>query len=140
MTALILSEQGKFYNEEAFEKALQEQKTRSRKDSAVAAGDWVVLSDSPSTEFVGYDVLEDTIELVRYREVEQKGKKLFHLVFDKTPFYPEGGGQVGDKGYIESNGQKLSIDNTFQREQSHCSRFKKLTEGARPSVYCSCSF
>ncbi len=114
LTALILSEQGKFYNEEAFEKALQEQKTRSRKDSAVAAGDWVVLSDSPSTEFVGYDVLEDTIELVRYREVEQKGKKLFHLVFDKTPFYPEGGGQVGDKGYIESNGQKLSIDNTYR--------------------------
>jgi alanyl-tRNA synthetase len=114
LTALILSEQDKFYNKEAFEKALQEQKSRSRKDSAVAAGDWVVLSDSPSTEFVGYDVLEDNIELVRYREVEHKGKRLFHLVFNKTPFYPEGGGQVGDKGYIESDGKKLSIDNTYR--------------------------
>jgi len=114
LTGLILSEQGKFYDEVAFEKALERQKSRSRKDSVVAAGDWVVLSDSPSTEFVGYDTLEDTIALVRYREVEQKGKKLFHLVFDKTPFYPEGGGQVGDKGYIESNGKRLSIDNTYR--------------------------
>jgi alanyl-tRNA synthetase len=114
LTGLILSEQGKFYDEVAFEKALERQKSRSRKDSVVAAGDWVVLSDSPSTEFVGYDTLEDTIELVRYREVEQKGKKLFHLVFDKTPFYPEGGGQVGDKGYIESDGKILSIDNTYR--------------------------
>ena len=114
LTGLILSEQGKFYDEVAFEKALERQKSRSRKDSVVAAGDWVVLSESPSTEFVGYDTLEDTIELVRYREVEQKGKKLFHLVFDRTPFYPEGGGQVGDKGYIESDGKKLSIDNTYR--------------------------
>jgi alanyl-tRNA synthetase len=114
LTGLILSEQGKFYDEVAFEKALERQKSRSRKDSVVAAGDWVVLSESPSTEFVGYDTLEDTIELVRYREVEQKGKMQFHLVFDKTPFYPEGGGQVGDKGYIESDGKILSIDNTYR--------------------------
>jgi alanyl-tRNA synthetase len=114
LTGLILSEQGKFYDEVTFEKALERQKSRSRKDSVVAAGDWVVLIDSPSTEFVGHDTLEATIELVRYREVEQKGKKIFHLVFDKTPFYPEGGGQVGDKGYIESDGKRLSIDNTYR--------------------------
>jgi len=114
LTALILSEHGKHYNQKAFEKALEEQKNRSRKDSVVAAGDWVVLKDAPSTEFVGYDQLRERIELVRYREVEQKGKKLFHLVFDKTPFYPEGGGQVGDKGYIESDGKKLSIGNTYR--------------------------
>lgn len=114
LTGLILSEQGKHYDEVAFQNALERQKNRSRKDSAVAAGDWVVLSDSPATEFVGYDLLEDQIELVRYREVEKKGKKLFHLVFDKTPFYPEGGGQVGDKGFIESEGKKLSIDNTYR--------------------------
>jgi len=114
LTGLILSEQGKHYDEVAFQHALERQKSRSRKDSAIAAGDWVVLSDAPATKFTGYDTLEDTIELVRYREVEQKGKKLYHLVFDKTPFYPEGGGQVGDKGFIESEGKKLSIGNTYR--------------------------
>ena len=129
LTALILSEKGKFYNEEAFEKALERQKNRSRKDSAVAAGDWIVLADAPSTEFVGYDILQDTIELVRYREVEQKGKKLFHLVFDKTPFYPEGGGQVGDKGYIESNGKRLSIENTYRENNLIVHVSKNSPEG-----------
>lgn len=117
LTRLILSEHGKHYDEVAFEKALDLQKKRSRKDSVVEAGDWVVLADSPATEFVGYDLLEAHIELVRYREVEQKGKKLFHLVFDKTPFYPEGGGQVGDKGFIESDGKKLAIENTYRENK-----------------------
>jgi alanyl-tRNA synthetase len=114
LTALILSEHGKSFNQKAFEDALEKQKSRSRKDSAVAAGDWMVLKEAPSTEFIGYDHLKANIELVRYREVEQKGKKLYHLVFDRTPFYPEGGGQVGDKGYIESNGTRLSIINTYR--------------------------
>lgn len=114
LTALILGERGKTYDHEAYEKALEEQKNRSRKDANVSAGDWVVLKEAPSTEFVGYDSLESKVELVRFREVEQKGKKKYHLVFDRTPFYPEGGGQVGDTGFLESDGKKLGIENTFR--------------------------
>ncbi|MCH2214946.1 MAG: alanine--tRNA ligase [Flavobacteriales bacterium] len=114
LTALILSEYEKTYDEMAFKKALERQKSRSRKDSQVSTADWTVLADSPSTDFVGYDVLESDVQLVRYREVDHKGKKLFHLVFDRTPFYPEGGGQVGDKGYIETDGKRLSIEDTYR--------------------------
>jgi alanyl-tRNA synthetase len=114
LTSLILSEHSKTYDKKAYQEALQRQKARSRKDSAISAQDWEVLSDSNSTLFTGYDQLEDTVELVRWREVEQKGKKLFQLVFDKTPFYPEGGGQVGDKGYIESGGKRIPIFKTYK--------------------------
>jgi alanyl-tRNA synthetase len=78
-------------------------------------GDWeVVEQGSGATEFVGYDQLEADMKLLRYRKTERKRKNLYHLVFDRTPFYPEGGGQVGDKGFIESDGKKLPILNTFK--------------------------
>jgi len=129
LTALILSEQGKSYNQEAFKKALEKQKSRSRKDSEVLTQDWNVLNGTPSTEFIGYDVLQADIRLARYRQVEQKGKKLFHLVFDKTPFYPEGGGQVGDQGYIESEAGKISIENTYRENNLIVHVTKKSPEG-----------
>ncbi|MEM9050575.1 MAG: alanine--tRNA ligase [Bacteroidota bacterium] len=129
LTALILSEHGKAFDELAFDKALESQKSRSRKDSEVSTQDWIVLTDSPSTEFIGYDSLESEIQLVRYRQVDQKGKKFFHLVFDKTPFYPEGGGQVGDKGYIESEGKKLSIENTYRENNLIVHVSKNSPEG-----------
>lgn len=95
-----------------FEKCLLEQKERSRKASAIETDDWVVLQEDEKEEFVGYDYTEGDVIITRYRKVKIKDKERYQLVFSYTPFYPEGGGQVGDTGYIEANGVKTSIVDT----------------------------
>lgn len=103
LTALILRERGYQLNAAEFETELQKQKDRSRAATKVETGDWMVLLDDPEEEFVGYDMLETHIKITRYRKVEsKKDGELYQLVFNITPFYPEGGGQVGDKGYLEA--------------------------------------
>lgn len=114
LTALILSENGKTYDEKAFQAALEKQKSRSRNAATQETSDWVVMREAPATVFVGYDDLEADLHIARYRKVTQKGKDLYHLVFDRTPFYPEGGGQVGDQGYLEGGGVRIPIDGTFR--------------------------
>jgi len=102
LTALILSERGYTFNVQGFEDAMQKQKKRSRSASEVSKEDWIVLLPDTTQEFVGYDSLEAEIKLAKYRKVTSKKEgKQFQLVFDRTPFYPESGGQVGDKGYLE---------------------------------------
>lgn len=102
LTALVLSEQGYSLDEVEFGKELQKQKERSRNASKVTSGDWVEISDEENKGFVGYDTLESEVKITRYRKVESKKEgELYQLVFNQTPFYPEGGGQVGDKGYLE---------------------------------------
>ncbi|GAB1856537.1 alanine--tRNA ligase [Flavobacteriaceae bacterium MHTCC 0001] len=102
LTALILSEKGLKLDEDGFEKELQKQKDRSRAASKMSTDDWTVLVDNLEEEFVGYDTLETQVKLIRYRKVSsKKDGDMFQLVFNSTPFYPEGGGQVGDKGYLE---------------------------------------
>ncbi|MBC9796659.1 alanine--tRNA ligase [Sinomicrobium weinanense] len=114
LTALILSEKGYTLDEEGFEKELQKQKERSRAATSVTTGDWVVLVEDDEEEFVGYDTLETDVKIVKYRAVSSKKEgDMFQVVFNLTPFYPEGGGQVGDKGYIESdNGDVAYIVDT----------------------------
>ena len=114
LTALILSEQGYKLDEEGFETELQKQKDRSRAASQVSAGDWEVLREDSSEGFIGYDNLAADVTITRYRKVDsKKDGELYQLVFDKTPFYPEGGGQVGDKGYLEvPNGDVVYIIDT----------------------------
>ena len=114
LTALILSERGMTLDEASFEEHLQKQKERSRAAAQVKAGDWVVLRDDEEEEFIGYDTLEAVVRLVKYRKVEsQKDGTLYQLVFNTTPFYPEGGGQVGDRGTLQSvNGEIIYITDT----------------------------
>jgi alanyl-tRNA synthetase len=114
LTALILRERGLELDENGFEKELQKQKERSRAATKVETGDWVVLNDDADEEFVGYDTLETQIKITRYRKVESKKEgELYQLVFNLTPFYPEGGGQVGDKGYLQAqNGEVVYIIDT----------------------------
>ncbi len=114
LTALILSEKGLQLDEAGFESELQKQKERSRAASKVKAGDWQILIDDEDEEFIGYDHTEAKVKITRYRKVESaKDGEVFQIVFNMTPFYPEGGGQVGDKGYFEaSNGDVIYIFDT----------------------------
>ena len=114
LTALILSEKGYTLDEKGFEAELQKQKKRSRAASEMSTEDWTILVEDAVEEFVGYDFLEANVKLTRYRKVtSKKDGEMFQLVFNLTPFYPEGGGQVGDKGYLEdANGDVVYILDT----------------------------
>jgi len=114
LTALILSEKGMTLNEDDFAAELEKQKNRSRAAAVVETDDWVVLYEDAEEEFIGYDTLEANVKITRYRKVSSKKEgDLYQLVFNMTPFYPEGGGQVGDKGYIEvNNGNVIYIVDT----------------------------
>ena len=104
LTSLILREKDLKMNEEEFEQEMKKQKERSRSASESSTDDWTILQDDAVEEFVGYDSLEAKVKITRYRKVtSKKDGDMYQLVFNLTPFYPEGGGQVGDKGYLEGN-------------------------------------
>ncbi|RAJ07984.1 alanine--tRNA ligase [Arenibacter echinorum] len=126
LTALILSERGYELDEKGFEAAMKEQKDRSRSASEVSKEDWIVLAEDPHQEFVGYDNLETSVKIVKYRKVTSKKEgEQYQIVFNLTPFYPEGGGQVGDKGYLEaSNGDVVYILDT-KKENNEIVHFAK---------------
>ena len=114
LTSLILSEKNLSLDIESFNNELQIQKNRSKAASESSTEDWTVVIDDPVQEFVGYEILTTKLRITKYRKVNsKKDGDLFHLVFNITPFYPEGGGQVGDKGQLESsNGDIIYILDT----------------------------
>lgn len=114
LTQLIAREKGYEINEEEFAAGMQAQKDRSRAASSSETGDWILVKQDEVEEFVGYDTLTANVKLTRYRKVSSKKEgDQYQLVFNLTPFYPEGGGQVGDKGAIEApNGDVIYITNT----------------------------
>ncbi|MCP4052762.1 MAG: alanine--tRNA ligase [Mesoflavibacter sp.] len=102
LTDLILREKGFTYNKEDYKKRLEEQQNRGRKASELKSDDWTILIEDEEQEFVGYDTLETNVKITKYRKVtSKKDGEMYQLVFNLTPFYAEGGGQVGDKGYLE---------------------------------------
>ncbi len=108
LTTLILKEKGYSFNEEEFEVELQKQKARSRAASEVSTEDWSVLIPGNVETFVGYDQTENEVKITRIRKVDsKKDGVLYQIVLDNTPFYPEGGGQVGDKGSLISQKSKV---------------------------------
>ncbi len=113
LTRLVAEEKGWYVDEKAFEKALNEQKERSRADASMQAGDWVIVNEGVDTEFIGYDDLAaDDIKLLRYRVVKEKGTQFTQLILDRTPFYPEGGGQVGDTGFLHFGSDSIRVLDT----------------------------
>ena len=130
LTGLILSEKGFTYNENEYKIALQEQQDRGRVATAMETDDWQVLIEDEEEEFVGYDSLEVSVKLTRYRKVTtKKDGELYQLVFNMTPFYPEGGGQVGDIGYIETtNGDVVYVYNTKKENNLIIHYTKNLPE------------
>ena len=109
LTELIAREQGVGVDLEAFDKELQAQKERSRNAAAVDTDDWVELFPLRESIFTGYDTLTDEVRIARYRRVTSKGKTSYQLVFDRTPFYGNSGGQIGDTGTIESANERIGV-------------------------------
>ncbi|MBR3886244.1 MAG: alanine--tRNA ligase, partial [Alistipes sp.] len=109
LTELIAREQGVEVDLEGFDKELQAQKERSRNAAAQDIDDWQEVRAIEQSEFVGYDCLSTTVHISRYRRVTSKGKTTYQIVFDRTPFYGNSGGQIGDVGYIASANEKIDI-------------------------------
>jgi len=128
LTALILSEKGFTLDEKGFKDELQKQKNRSKAASEISTEDWTLLAEEGTEEFIGYDTLSADVKLTRYRKVVSKKEgEMFQLVFDATPFYPEGGGQVGDKGFFEdSQGNQIAILDTKKENNVIIHFTKKL--------------
>lgn len=108
LTRIIAEEKGLSIDEAGFEDALDKQKQRSKKDSASKVYDWVVLEEKPET-FVGYDQIESETYITRYRKVENKDGEFYQIVLSNSPFYPEGGGQIGDKGVLENAVESFEV-------------------------------
>jgi alanyl-tRNA synthetase len=117
LTSLIARERGFSVDEIGFNEEMQKQKTRSKADAAKETGDWTIVGEDQKTEFIGYEHLEAVSRLIKYRKIKQKGKELFQLVLDKTPFYAESGGQVGDTGVMEANGEKVFVIDTKKENE-----------------------
>ncbi|QSW90379.1 alanine--tRNA ligase [Flavobacterium endoglycinae] len=129
LTALILKEKGFSYNEAEFEVELQKQKARSRAASEVSTEDWNVLIPGNVETFVGYDKTENEVKITRIRKVDSKKDGiLYQIVLDNTPFYPEGGGQVGDKGTLVSANETIEIIDTKKENNLILHFAKQLPE------------
>ena len=114
LTQLILKENDMHLDLSGFEAEMKNQKDRSREDASTETADWIVVREAEGTEFTGYEKTEDEVCITKYRTVKIKGKESCQLVFNKTPFYAESGGQVGDTGVITSGNEKIRIIDTVK--------------------------
>jgi alanyl-tRNA synthetase len=129
LTALILKEKGISFNEAEFEKSMQEQKTRSRAASEMSTDDWTILVEGNTETFVGYDQSENEVKITRFRKIDSKKEGvMYQIVLNATPFYPEGGGQVGDKGSLVSANETIEIIDTKKENNLILHFAKRLPE------------
>ena len=136
LTQLLARERGAYVNMDEFNVYMSEQKNRSKSDAAQEKGDWIVLDDQAEVEFTGYETLEAEAKIIRYREIKEKKKTIFQLVLDKTPFYAESGGQVGDTGFIESEGDKVFIIDTQKENEIIIQYAEKLPKNLDTTFHC----
>ena len=127
LTELILKEHDMNVNIEEFDAEMQQQKERARNAAAIEAGDWVTLREG-EPEFVGYDFTECDAEILRYRKVKQKNQEFYQIVLDRTPFYAEMGGQVGDCGTLANGEEIIAIENTKRENNLAIHISKKLPQ------------
>lgn len=127
LTELILRENGMTVDNEGFKAEMQKQKDRARNAAAVETGDWVVLKEGDQ-EFLGYDFTECETEILRYRKVKQKNHEFYQIVLNRTPFYAEMGGQVGDSGWLIHDDEKIEITDTKRENNLAVHLSSKLPE------------
>jgi alanyl-tRNA synthetase len=126
LTQLILKENDMHLDFKGFEDEMKKQKERSKEDASVETADWIIVRDIEGTEFTGYDKTEDDVQITKYRTVKGKGKESFQIIFNKTPFYAESGGQTGDTGIITSGNEKIIIIDTVKENNLIIHLAKKL--------------
>lgn len=117
LTSLIARERGISVDESGFRREMEKQKSRSKADAVKETGDWIQVGEDERTEFIGYDHLSSEVKIIKYRKIKQKNKEMYQLVFDRTPFYAESGGQVGDTGYIEGKGERIAVVDTKRENE-----------------------
>jgi len=127
LTELILGENGFSVDEKGFDDEMAKQKARARNAAAVENGDWVNVHEGEQ-EFVGYDTNECDAHILRYRKVTQKKNSFFEVVLDQTPFYGEMGGQVGDKGWLVSDSEKIDVIDTKRENNQSIHILKKMPQ------------
>jgi alanyl-tRNA synthetase len=136
LTRLIADEKGWTVDENGFSAALNEQKERSRADARRETGDWVLIGDDNSSEFIGYDhLIVSDARAVKYRILKQKDQELFQLVLNQTPFYPEGGGQVGDTGFLMFDGEVVMVLDTKKENDLVIHIIDRIPDNIDSTVY-----
>ena len=128
LTSLIARENGLSVDEKGFSEEMAKQKERSKADAVKETGDWTILKKIDKVEFEGYDHLIAQSSIVQYRTIKQKDKEVYQIVLDKTPFYAESGGQVGDNGYLESETERLKVLDTKKENDLIVHIVEKLPE------------
>ncbi|NEU07246.1 alanine--tRNA ligase [Flavihumibacter sp. R14] len=118
LTELMAREKGWTVDLTGFTEALEKQKTRSRAATSVDTGDWITVSEGDETEFTGYDEIETECKILKYRRVSAKGKDQYQVVLNRTPFYAESGGQVGDTGRLEDHSRLFQFQVTDTKKEN----------------------
>ena len=127
LSRIIAEEKQLTVDEKGFDEEMEKQKQRSKKSSAQKVYDWEVVAELPEN-FVGYDKTENEVKITRYRKVENKDGEFYQIVLNETPFYPEGGGQVGDKGTLENNEGSFEVLETKKENGLVISLIKDLPQ------------
>ena len=136
LTQLLARERNAEVNMDEFNIHMQAQKNRSKSDAVQEKGDWIVLKEDVEVVFAGYETLITEAQIIRYREIAEKKKIIYQIVLERTPFYAESGGQVGDTGYIEANGEKISIIDTQKENDLIIQYAEKLPSDLNSTFHC----